>query len=333
MHVQKTPQTGQVRQPVEAEDSSVGRRRRGTGRQPASPSDRASARLRGDVSREVADLRLQLEEAALRSDAYLQAGYPEEAAEVVDEQRQLLSRFQARLRQSMSEAAVEAEAERVLAAAPGAAAFSDDPDPSGPSDAPRFSPALVSAVVAALLAVLAIGGPGADGTLSAAESPSAEDPSTTAVAALDGTAEGPGHARSMRPAPAVAPDPSAASAGGGAATPDPSPTERLAGLIDELVEAADDAVRDALRVLFGSDQTEPDEAAGDLVTPAIPDGDDASEPSDDAPRDGSDADAESGDPEPEPTEEPSEQGSEGDDGVLPPVSTSFDGGGDPDAGR
>ncbi|MFP5308252.1 MAG: hypothetical protein ACLGIR_01590 [Actinomycetes bacterium] len=81
----------------------------------ARPSSHASSRLSTEVTREVADLRVRLHEAVLRSDAFLLAGQPEAAAEVLAEQHVLLARFQDRLAEAAAAAKVEHEAEQVLA--------------------------------------------------------------------------------------------------------------------------------------------------------------------------------------------------------------------------
>lgn len=206
------------------------------------------------MSREVADLRVRLEEASLRSDAYLQAGYPEEAAEVVDEQRRLISRFRARLEQSMSEAAVEAEAERVLAAVPGSDVLSDRPTPTDEDSRLRPAPALLSAFVAGVLALVALGSPAPRGMLSGSDGPATTSPDEVIVAA-----------------PGTHPDAvtRAVESHGGAGTerisrvsgaglregpvppaPEPSPTHGIVGLIGGLVDAADTAVRDVIQALL-----------------------------------------------------------------------------------
>ena len=79
------------------------------------PSLVASARLADAIGREVADLRVRLEEASLRSDAYREAGQTRAAAQVVDEQRALVAGFADRLGSVLAGAAVEREAEDVLA--------------------------------------------------------------------------------------------------------------------------------------------------------------------------------------------------------------------------
>ena len=140
------------------------------------PSSHASSRLSTEVTREVADLRVRLHEAVLRSDAFLLAGQPEAAAEVLAEQHVLLARFQDRLAEAAAAAKVEHEAEQVLAPALAllrhdermAADATERPDPAVPTppapSQPVWStaapdrhgarsdraPALVASVLAAL---------------------------------------------------------------------------------------------------------------------------------------------------------------------------------------
>lgn len=295
---------------------------------PQRPSVRAEERLRAAVNRDVADLRLQLEEASLRSDAFLWAGYPEAAAEVVDEKRELVSRFESRLRQRLSEAAVEAEAERILAAAPGAAALSDEPTepPAG-----RRSPALLSALAAALLALVAVNGP----VTGFAEPSSSEGAGPVTgehevVALPDAPQAGPTSAQ-VHQAPAV-PEPEATrrqtvTPRSADRLPDASPTERLVGMIQGLVDAADDAVRDALRALLAETQVPPVQPSGDAPE-AQPVDDRPAEPEDET-TDGSADEAEDGSA--DEAEEPAEESSEDDDlaSVTEPLDPrSEDGEGD-----
>ncbi len=79
------------------------------------PSLVASARLADAIGRETADLRVRLHEATLRCAAYRAAGRPDVAADVVAEQRALVADFARRLGPLLAGAAVEREAERVLA--------------------------------------------------------------------------------------------------------------------------------------------------------------------------------------------------------------------------
>ncbi len=91
------------------------------------PSDTASARLAHELSREVGDLRVQAEERLLRSDFLLRTGRTEEAAAVLDEQRELLVAFARRTARALAAASVEREAEGVLAAASGVQVLHDTP--------------------------------------------------------------------------------------------------------------------------------------------------------------------------------------------------------------
>lgn len=270
------------------------------------PSQRAAERLRAGVSRDVADLRLQLEEASLRSDALLWAGYPAQAAEVVDEKRELVSRFEARLRQRLSEAAVEAEAERVLAAA-----SADLPRSSASAErsAGRSSPALLSALAAALLAVVAVGGTATDmGELSSSDR---TDPSNGGheIAALPEHVDGGSVPADLQRSP-VAPEPAptrdrAVPRHAAADLPQASPTERLVGMLQGLVGAADAVVRDALRTLL-AEAEEPVVRTERDAPRSTPSEEPSSAPEDEATDD---------------TAEPSDQGTEEDglSSVTPPL--------------
>lgn len=83
------------------------------------PSAHAAGRYGLEVAREVADLRVRLREAVMRSEVFLEAGRPDAAARVVAEQRAAVAALRDRLAASTRRAAVEAEAERILAGAPG----------------------------------------------------------------------------------------------------------------------------------------------------------------------------------------------------------------------
>lgn len=279
---------------------------------PQRPSHRAEERLRAAVTRDVADLRLQLEEASLRSDALLWAGHPEAAAEVVDEKRELVSRFESRLRQRLSEAAVEAEAERVLAAAPGAAVLSDEPaqPPAG-----RLSPALLSALAAAVLAVLAVNGPvPGSGELASADGTAPPTGGHEIVALPDDPRSDPTSppARLAPVAPESRPERNSRVAQRHPADlPDASPTERLVGMLQVLVDAADHAVRDALRALLAETGEPPVQPSGEAPE---------AEPVEDRPSEPEVAAEETGDP----SDEGTEQSEDGGDGDLPSVSGPLD---------
>lgn len=72
-------------------------------------------RLSGALRREVGDLEIRLEEAELRSAAFEEAGLHSEAARVLQESRELVQDFHQRLNSALAQAAVEREAERILA--------------------------------------------------------------------------------------------------------------------------------------------------------------------------------------------------------------------------
>lgn len=113
------------------------------------PSDAARDRLADALHHEVAELRLRMSETALRSDALRQAGHPDAAAEVVAEQRELLRGFNRRVEAAVAAAAVEREAEEVVAVEARRAAEEARPASRQPT----------AAVVAAMVSVilLAIG--------------------------------------------------------------------------------------------------------------------------------------------------------------------------------
>lgn len=127
--------------------------------------DRLARRLRSDV----ADVRVRLEEAALRSDALLATGQPERAAAVLEEQHALLAELRETLSSSVAAAMIEAEAESVLAGSPDAPTLFGDPGPPEPRRSARSTAsALVSAVAALALLIVAAPTPPPD-TLTAAD--------------------------------------------------------------------------------------------------------------------------------------------------------------------
>lgn len=123
------------------------------------PSVVARDRLAARVRAEVADVRVRLEEATLRSDALLATGQPERAAAVLDEQHALLAELQDNLASAVASASVEAEAESVLSGcADGAALFGTPrPDPASPRGGVRpTASSLASAVAVLALLVVAL---------------------------------------------------------------------------------------------------------------------------------------------------------------------------------
>lgn len=239
----------------DGQEHQVGRDRRDGERQPsgAPPSGYAARRLGEELRREVADLRVRLQETTLRSDAYLAAGYPEAAAEVVAEQRQLIARFHARVDRSTAAASVEAEAERVLAAAPGSAEFE-----LAPAGRPRVGPptaaTMRSALAALALAALAVvATPQPDTRLS-----SADGQATDAVAlatpsahqADTGTRTG---APDISAEPGLSPDaagPSPQAAGGGPHHGRSTTDAGGAAVAGGLLGIVDGAVGEAVRALL-----------------------------------------------------------------------------------
>ncbi|MBW3659224.1 MAG: hypothetical protein KY457_11340 [Actinobacteria bacterium] len=119
--------------------------------------DRLARRIRTDV----ADVRVRLEEATLRSDALLATGQPERAAAVLQEQQALLAELRETVSSSVAAAMAEAEAEAVLAGSPdGTTLFGDPAGHEVPAPRRTFrstASALVSAVAA--LAVLLVAAP------------------------------------------------------------------------------------------------------------------------------------------------------------------------------
>lgn len=113
------------------------------------PSGVSQARLAHEVKREVAELRVRMSEASLRSGALRDAGHPHAAAEVVAEQRAMLDDFRNRLDAVVSAAAVEREAELVLAAELARA--------DGHAEPRRLPAALSAALAAAALLALSLG--------------------------------------------------------------------------------------------------------------------------------------------------------------------------------
>lgn len=151
---------------------SVGRERRATdaslgGRPSGVARDRLARRIRTDV----ADVRVRLEEAMLRSDALLATGQPERAAAVLHEQQALLAELRETLSSSVAAAMAEAEAEAVLAGSPdGTTLFGDPAGHEVPAPRRTFrstASALVSAVAA--LAVLLVAAPPPPDTLAASD--------------------------------------------------------------------------------------------------------------------------------------------------------------------
>lgn len=125
----------------------------GAGRPSGVARDRLAARIRADV----ADVRVRLEEAVLRSDVLLATGQRERAAAVIDEQHALLAELQDTIASAVAAASVEAEAEAVLLGAPDGSALFAPAGVPAPSDleSPRRSLRATASALASAVAVLA----------------------------------------------------------------------------------------------------------------------------------------------------------------------------------
>lgn len=133
------------------------------------PSASACQALSERVRREVADAEVRLSETCLRSDALLAAGFPREAAAVMDEQTGILRDLESRVAVAVADAAVEREAEAVVVAALTALRAPDIPRRPrlhGLGRAPAAVLSLVGLLVAGLLSYGAGTGT-AGGTLAA----------------------------------------------------------------------------------------------------------------------------------------------------------------------
>jgi hypothetical protein len=129
-------------------------------RLPARPSDVAAGRLREQLRREVADLRIRLEEVALRSEVHERIGNLDAVEAAFEEQELMLSQFERRVQHRIVDAIVEREAESILdqavlalgdqGADVGAFAWQDERSPGG---AGRFVRTVAAAAAAALAAM------------------------------------------------------------------------------------------------------------------------------------------------------------------------------------
>lgn len=151
----------------------------------------ASRRLRDELRRDVAELRVRLEELSLRSEVHQVTGNEDGIEAAMVEQRQMLRQFERRLRHRIADAIVEREAEVVLSGAllelqrAGA-----DTGPFGPSGAPQTSSRFarssraVAAAAAAALATMFMFSSGTVG-LDPASAPSVGADAPTSAAAPD----------------------------------------------------------------------------------------------------------------------------------------------------
>lgn len=146
-------------------------------------SAEATRRFGGALRREVGDLEVRLEEAQLRSDAFLRAGLEVEAARVLDESRDLVDQFHERLNRALAEAAVEREAEQVLASSSDVlAVLSEDETTSGGvlSRIPAGIGAAVASVAVLAMAIVTMRAPAERDTRLASDI-TAEGADTTTV--------------------------------------------------------------------------------------------------------------------------------------------------------
>lgn len=141
------------------------------------PSTETTRRFGGALRREVGDLEVRLEEAHLRSSAFEQAGLHREAAKVLDESRQLVTDFHVRLSGALAQAAVEREAERILASSDDVLAVlhgSDDASSGVLLRIPAGIGAAIASVVVLAMALVTLRAP-SDRDLQAANDISAID--------------------------------------------------------------------------------------------------------------------------------------------------------------
>lgn len=107
------------------------------GRESRAEVSRSSRERLHDVLRdELDEVRVRLEEAALRADAHLLTGNPEGATEALADQRRLLADLEERLDGVVTDALVEREAESVIADAAARLEPARVPDPAGESGGP-----------------------------------------------------------------------------------------------------------------------------------------------------------------------------------------------------
>jgi hypothetical protein len=162
----------------------------GLDRRTARPSDVASGRLRDELRREVAELRVRLEELALRSEVHQVTGNEDGFEATIVEQRQMLHQFERRVRHRIADAIVEREAEVVLNGAvvdlqragadTGPFAWSDDAGTRGRISG--FSRAVAAAAAAALATMFMLSS-GTTGLDPASAPSTGSGPAATASAA------------------------------------------------------------------------------------------------------------------------------------------------------
>lgn len=176
------------------------------------PSDVSRDRLSHGLHEDIADLRVRLEETILRSEAFLTAGLPQRASEVMDEQHDLLAELHDQLGGRIAAAKVEADAEHVLQASyerevgSFPAPWDDVSAEADPLDAPTVATERPVAGVRGALSAL-VGALAAVAMMVIASTPSG--PSTVAAASSEG--DRPHPADTLRsgdePSPSDLPDP------------------------------------------------------------------------------------------------------------------------------
>jgi len=124
------------------------------------PSEVAAGRLREQMRHEVADLRIRLEEVALRSEVHERIGNLDGVEAAFEEQQLMLSQFERRVRHRIVDAIVEREAESILneavlvlgdqGADVGAFAWQDERSPGGAGRMVRTVAAAAAAALAAM---------------------------------------------------------------------------------------------------------------------------------------------------------------------------------------
>lgn len=245
------------------------------------PSSRAVQRLASDVGGEVADLRSALRRALDEADRHEADGRPDRAAAVLAEQQEVLAAVHRRLEDRLAEAAVEREAEGVLAAADRAPTL-DSSGPPGATDAVVAAPRedegmglrLLASAAAAVVGMVLLMAPDAGSMLTVAGWSSIEEPGATGADGADDGHEDRGataeESPTVGPAWTVLHDlaiPEASELGSRAAPDDPapeqdverdepSPPEPVDGPIDEVLDELGDL--DELVDLEDLASTEPD---------------------------------------------------------------------------
>ena len=199
------------------------------------PSVAARQRLRSQLQREIAEFKVRMSEATLRSSAYLELGAPEAAAEVAAEQQELIDGFRERVDAVVSGAAVEREAERVLADELDRDRL-QTPAPDGDRVRPPLAAGLAAAAVVLTALLLSTGSPMSTELLGA--TPADDEPVRTRPVSPD-TPDPEGTLWSTGPqaAPELARDPLLDRLVRQAELPDPSADRGTAdhGLLDRLL--------------------------------------------------------------------------------------------------